>query len=104
MSREPLLTYKAAAAELTISPRTLRRIVEQGAIRYVQVSPRRIAFKPADLTEYLQRVTREREAATCRSTSQKARRTGTSTSSSKVVAFTALQAARRKRTPDNSRR
>ena len=52
-----LLTEEQAAAEIGVSPRTLRALRSAGKIRYVRPSPRVIRYKPEDVAEYIDRVT-----------------------------------------------
>jgi excisionase family DNA binding protein len=52
---EPLLPCHAAAALLSISPSTLRRLARQGHIAFVRVSPGRVAFERAELERYIAR-------------------------------------------------
>lgn len=49
-----LLPLHPAAAYLTIGARTLKSLVASGAIQVVHVSPRRIAFRIADLDAYIE--------------------------------------------------
>lgn len=48
-----LLKPADAAARLHISERTLRELKRTGAVRYVAVSGRRIAYRADDLAEYI---------------------------------------------------
>ena len=48
-----LLTEQEAAAMLHVSPRTLRDLRSKGMIRYIRLSPRKIAFTPDDIAEYI---------------------------------------------------
>lgn len=48
-----LLTPQEAAERLRLSERTLRDLKRAGAIRYVALSPRRIAYRDDDLAEYI---------------------------------------------------
>ncbi|WP_185961229.1 helix-turn-helix domain-containing protein [Telmatospirillum sp. J64-1] len=91
-----LMSAAEAAAELGISEKVFRREVRARKIRFVLVGKRR-KFTRQDLRDYLNR---QRDAIPpCRSTGQKTRRTTTMTLSSKVVAFTDLQAQRAGKTP-----
>lgn len=49
-SFRPLMTPKDAAKALSVSPSTLRRLVEAGRLSPpIQLSERRIAYRPEDL-------------------------------------------------------
>ncbi len=48
-----LLTPQEAAERLRLSERTLRDLKRTGAIRYVAISPGRIAYRADDLAEYI---------------------------------------------------
>lgn len=85
-----------AAAVLDMCQKTLLKHLARGEIRYAIIGRRTKRFRPDDIAKFLDRQSRT-EVAPCPSISRKARRTGTMTSSSRVVAFTALQARRAKR-------
>jgi excisionase family DNA binding protein len=95
---EPLLLTPAQAARrLGMSVKTLRAHVRTGDIRYVNVGRgkerERIMFAPHDLEGFIAAHT-QTKAPPCPSSSPKARRTTTSTSSGEVVAFTARRNGR----------
>lgn len=48
-----LLSYKEAADLLGIHPGTLRKWVSEGRIGYVKVGPRRVKFRPHQLTDVM---------------------------------------------------
>lgn len=48
-----LLTPDEAAARLKMSERTLRELRKQGRIRYIQPTPRKIFYDPADCDAFL---------------------------------------------------
>ncbi len=50
-----LYPFADAHAYLSISGRTLRALMAAGAIPFIRVSPRRIAFDLADLDGYIER-------------------------------------------------
>jgi hypothetical protein len=91
-----------AARVLGLDEKTFASLVDSGAVRHVKVSPKTKRYAEHDLRAFLTGETRlpegpdrkNRETAPCRSTSQSARRTGTTTSSDKVVGFTAQRARR----------
>ncbi|MGO1304080.1 MAG: helix-turn-helix domain-containing protein [Sphingomonas parapaucimobilis] len=85
-----LLTPDQAARRLSVCTKTLRRIRQDGHIRYVAITDRKIRYRPEDCDDYV--ASRARKAPECQSTSVKVRRISTSTLSSKVVDFTARQA------------
>ncbi|WP_294243183.1 helix-turn-helix domain-containing protein [uncultured Sphingomonas sp.] len=87
-----LLTPDQAAHRLSVCTKTLRRLRQDGHIRYVAITDRKIRYRPEDCDDYV--ASRARKAPECPSTSRKTRRISTSTSSSKVVDFTARQAQR----------
>lgn len=49
-----LLTPDEAAARVRVCTKTLRQLRQQGLIRYVQVSPRKIFYRPEDCDAYLE--------------------------------------------------
>ncbi|WP_081476885.1 helix-turn-helix domain-containing protein [Sphingomonas sp. PAMC 26605] len=87
-----LLTPEEAAERIHVCTKTLRQLRREGHIRYVAITDRVIRYRPEDCDEFIEG--RVRKAPECPSTSRKTRRTSTSTSSGKVVAFTARQAAK----------
>ncbi|WP_446741054.1 helix-turn-helix domain-containing protein [Sphingomonas sp. ACRSK] len=87
-----LLTSEEAAERIHVSTKTLRQLRRNGHIRYVAVTDRKIRYRPEDCDEYLE--SRARKAPGCPSTRGRVLRTGTSTSSGKVVGFTARRDAR----------
>lgn len=88
-----LLTEEQAAAELHISPRTLRELRAKGKIRYVRPSPRKVFYRADDVAEYLETQTLRDEPA-CPSTNPRKARSSTSTSNSKVIDIMDRLAAR----------
>lgn len=48
-----LLTPIQAAARIRVCEKTLRSLRRQGLLRYVEVSPRKIFYRPEDCDEYL---------------------------------------------------
>lgn len=50
-----LLNREAAARRICVSVRTLDTLVAAGRIPVIRVSPRRVAFDPADLDRYVAR-------------------------------------------------
>ncbi|WP_395326885.1 helix-turn-helix domain-containing protein [Novosphingobium sp. BL-8H] len=48
-----LLTEKEAADMLRIAPRTLRELRAKGAIQYVALTARKIAYRPEDCAAYV---------------------------------------------------
>ena len=87
-----LLTSDQAAALLHVSTRTLRQLRQNGLIRYIAITDRKILYRPEDCEDYI--ASRARKASECPSTSRRTRRISTSTSSSTVVGFMARQAAK----------
>jgi hypothetical protein len=55
MEREKLLTTKQVADRLNMHPKTLYRSLRENtiALNYIQLSPRRFGFRPADVQRYL---------------------------------------------------
>lgn len=88
-----LATAQATAALIGVDAKTLRAMTDEGVIRAVRRGKRR-AYTEADVRAYLATPAPEREKSPCPSTSRKTARTGTMTSRSKVVAFTALQGSK----------
>jgi hypothetical protein len=88
-----LHTASGAAAKLRCSIKTLNGHVAAGALKYVNIGhgtkrPRKM-FTDADLNAFIEAQTRK--AMPCPSTSTSVRRTINTTSSSEVIAFTALR-------------
>lgn len=79
----------AACRILGVDVKTLGALVEGGAVRFVLVGKTK-RFTEADLRAYLSRETE----LPCPSTSRKTAASGNTTSSRKVVAFTALRASK----------
>jgi pimeloyl-ACP methyl ester carboxylesterase len=92
-----LLSLAQAARRLAMSTKTLRAHVEAGHIRYVNNGHgrerERMTFTLRDLEDFVAAHT-QTKAPQCPSTSQRARRSITSTSSGEVVAFTARRKGR----------
>ena len=91
-----LRTPAEAAARLRVSRKTLTEHVRSGALRYVIIGcgskrPRKM-FTDADIEEFIERQTRR--DVPCPSIAPRARRSTTTTSSGRVIAFTALRNAR----------
>lgn len=53
MTEPLLLTEEQAAARLLMHPRTLRKLRQEGAIRYVGLVGRRVAYRNEDLDEFI---------------------------------------------------
>lgn len=92
-----------AAKRLGISVKHLMRHVRQGRIRYINVAlpgakRQRLRFTPYILKQF-QAKQQHREIAPCPSISKKAPHTTDTISSSKVVAFSALQKPATKKRP-----
>jgi len=89
---DSLKTPSQAARRLVISIRTLRGLVSAGDLRYVNVGRgkqrEKMMFTDSDLDGFIAERTRQK-AQQCQSTSPKARRSTTTTSSGEVLAFTA---------------
>ncbi|WP_422386286.1 helix-turn-helix domain-containing protein [Paracoccus sulfuroxidans] len=78
----PLMTAEEAAGMLRVSTKTLQRLRTRG-LPFVMLTPGTIRYRKDDIDAYLQ------EHTECH-TARKARATGTMTSKSGVVDFTAL--------------
>jgi hypothetical protein len=91
LSPDGLKTAAQAAAKLNCSIKTLNGHVASGALRCVVIGHgtkrRRIRFTDADLDEFI--INQTRRDTPCPSTASRARRTSTSNSESKIIAFTA---------------
>ena len=87
MTLPRLYSMQEALEYLGVAVKTLRHHVDQGDIRFIRFGKRIIRFAESDLEEFLRR-------QRCQYTSPRGRPTGTSTSSSKVVDFTALREQR----------
>jgi excisionase family DNA binding protein len=92
-----LKTPAQAARRLNISVRTLRGLIKSGELRYVNLGHgkqrEKIMFTDSYLDDLIASRTRQK-VQECPSTSPKARRTTTSTSSGEVLAFTARRNGR----------
>jgi excisionase family DNA binding protein len=95
---DSLKTPAQAARRLNISIRTLRGLISSGELRYVNVGHgkqrEKIMLTDNDINDLIASRTRQKAPQSCPSTSPKARRSTTSTSSGEVVAFTALRSER----------
>lgn len=90
-----LLTPVEAAKKLRVSTKTLARLRGRGNLPYVMLTGQTIRYKEEDLTAFIDGRTQQ-----C-PTARKARASGTTTSKSGVVDFTALaeQRTTKKRRP-----
>ena len=95
-----LLTFARAAARLGVSERTLRKLVDDGEVAYVDVGGgkkrRSMRFTPQDIEAFLAK----RRGTACRSRSVAS--SGTTSSSIGVIDFAALRAARASAKPKSS--
>jgi len=93
-----LKTPSQAARRLGVSIRTLRGLVSSGELRYVNVGRgkqrEKMMFTDNDLDDLIAKRTRQKAQQLCQSTSPAARRTITTTSNGKVLAFTARRNGR----------
>lgn len=83
-----MIPANATCRVLGVDEKTLGALVEGGAVRFVLVGKNTKRFTEADLRAYLSRETELQ----CLSTSRQTAVSGNTTSSRKVVAFTALRA------------
>jgi hypothetical protein len=86
-----LLTEEQAAKRLLIHPRTLRKLRQAGAIRYVALTGRRIGYRPEDCIAYVESQLRQEQHAPPRGRSSRAagnRREGN------IIPFSARQEMR----------
>ena len=95
--REILLTPLEAAARLHVSDKTLRRLRQQGLIRYVAITERKIRYRPEDCDAYIQ--SRVREEDQCQFTSRQTRQSTSTTSNIVAADFTARRARKRSALP-----
>lgn len=92
MSEPFLLSEDQAAKRLLMHPRTLRKLRQQGEIRYVALAGRKIAYRPEDCEAYVQSRLRQDDPLPRPRARQRAvgnRRGGN------IVPFSARQANRR---------
>ena len=75
-----LLSEQEAAAVLRMSQRTLRSLRDNGKIRYIRTSRRKIHYTPEDIADYIARQARQ-EDAPCPSIAPRKARASTMTSS-----------------------
>ncbi|WP_414714398.1 helix-turn-helix domain-containing protein [Sphingobium sp.] len=99
MTAPVLLTPEEAAERLHMCAKTLRRLRNEGLIRYVALTERKIRFRPEDCDAFLE--SRIRESTPCPSTSRQTRRSSSTTSNIVAADFTARRA--RKRNEQQSR-
>jgi excisionase family DNA binding protein len=96
------LTIRQAAVRLNIAERTLREHMRTGAIKFVDVGHGRSRsaprFTPPDITEFQER----QRGQQWPSTSAQVRRTTNTSSSTEVLDFAALRAARASAKPKSS--
>jgi hypothetical protein len=59
MTEPLLLTEEQAAARLLMHPRTLRKLRQEGKIRYVALTNRKIAYKPEDCAAFVEQHVRQ---------------------------------------------
>jgi hypothetical protein len=89
---EPLLlTEEQAAKRLLMHPRTLRKLRQAGAIRYVALTGRRVAYRPEDCVAYVESRGRQEQAPPPRTRKSRAagnRRVGN------IIPFSARQEMR----------
>ena len=98
-----LLSKRAAAKRLGVAPKRLDELVARGLLRYVLLPGRtRRRFTPADLNAAVEACTRCRDPEKRSRSNGPTRRTAISTSSSRVIAFTALRARMTKPSPKRS--
>jgi excisionase family DNA binding protein len=87
-----LRTLAEAAERIGVSVKTLKKHIDAGRLRYINVGTgvrhKRRMFTDADLDEFVAAQSR-RDSPACPSTRTSARRIGNSTSSGEVIAFTA---------------
>ena len=92
----PLRSPKETAAILGVSTKTVDGYVRDGELRYINVGrgtkKQRRMFTDEDIDDFIQG--RGKRDVPCQSTSTKTARSITSTSGSRVLAFTALRDAR----------
>ncbi len=50
---DPLLTVKEVAARLQVSPEQVRRLIRAGDLPSVDLGPRTVRIRPADLEDFL---------------------------------------------------
>jgi excisionase family DNA binding protein len=97
----PLRSPQSAAERLGVSVKTLNGYVADGELRYINVGRGtkkvRRRFTDEDLDDLIQR--RAQRDMPCQSTGTKIARSTTSTSSSRVLAFTALRDVRASERP-----
>lgn len=69
-----LLTEEQAAERLLMHPRTLRKLRQEGKIRYVALTARKIAYKPEDCLAFVE--SRAKQEPETRPRSRPGRSTG----------------------------
>src|SRR4051794_3004174 len=96
MMSTPLRSPKSAADRLGVSVKTLQGYVSDGELRYISVGRGtkkvRRKFTDEDLDEFIHR--RAQRDMPCQSIGIRTARSTTSTSNTRVIAFTALRGAR----------
>lgn len=59
IQNEKLLTVYAVAARLKVSPSTVYRLIDEGKLKAIRLSPRTIKVLESSVIEYLERLNRE---------------------------------------------
>ena len=94
---DALLTITDVADRLRISTKQVRKLVDDGLLRYINIGRgskhRAMRFTPADVEACITQLAK-RNVPSCLSTRSKSRRTTTWTSSGEVIGFTARRSAR----------
>lgn len=108
MSERALLKPAAAAAYLCVKPKTLKRLVDAGQIRWIDAGTglrrKQRRFTLADLDQFIEQRSRQSVPgpASCQSTSRRTRHITPSTSATVVYGFTELQKRRQSAKPGGS--
>lgn len=92
-----LLTPKEAAERLLISERTLRDLKRTGAISYVAIGARRIAYREEDIVKFIESRVRQESPPPVRSISGRLRRSSGSISDQPVGFLEGCEARRAER-------
>lgn len=91
MTAPQLLTEGEAAKALHVCTRSLRRLRQSGAIRYVSVTPRTILYRPEDIQAFIE----QRSTVCHENTPTHSVRRNRKRQEQNVVSFTARRRERR---------
>jgi excisionase family DNA binding protein len=90
-----LLTEEQAAERLLMHPRTLRKLRQEGAIRYVRTTGRKVGYRPEDCAAFIESRLRLETPIDVGSSKVRPRARPRPRDNGNVLSFTARRQARR---------